>query len=63
MKALLKTDELLEWFNCKQPAKLVRLMRDRNIHFHLDALGRPITTIDAINGSLEHTDNSDKIEF
>ena len=60
---LLTTDDLYEWFRCKQPSKLKRLMRERNIAFHLDAVGGPITTMEAINGSLNGTEADHEIEF
>lgn len=64
MSVLLKTDELSEWFGCKQSAKLVRLLREKNIPFHLNAIGHPITTLDAINGSLNGKQiENDKVDF
>jgi hypothetical protein len=63
MNALLKTDELYEWFGCKQPSKLARLLRERNISYTLNNQGKPITTLDAINASLNNKQKDDEIEF
>lgn len=63
MGTLLKTDELCEWFGCKQPAKLVRLLSERNINFTLNAAGHPITTLDAINDSLKNKQDNQEVDF
>lgn len=63
MSTLLKTDDLCEWFGCKQPAKLVRLLRERNISYTLNAIGQPITTLDAINDSLKNKQDDQKVDF
>ncbi len=63
MSQLIKTDALYDWFGCKQPAKLMRVMRERNVRFHLDAIGHPITTLDAINDSLKDASTSDDVDF
>lgn len=63
MNTLLKTDDLCEWFGCKQPAKLVRLLRERNISYTLNAIGQPITTMDAINDSLKNKQTDEQVDF
>lgn len=60
MTALIKTDQLYEWFGCKQKGKLMRLMREKNIPYHLDAYGYPITTDAAINDSLKNKQTDDE---
>ena len=63
MAGLIKTDDLCEWFGCKQPAKLMRLLRERNISYTLNAVGQPITTLDAINDSLKNKQDRREVDF
>lgn len=63
MSALLKSDELCEWLGCKQPAKLARLLKERNIHYTTDMLGHPVTTLDAINDSLKNKEHDSEVDF
>lgn len=63
MNTLLKTDDLCEWFGCKQPAKLMKLLRESNISYTLNAVGQPITTLDAINDSLKSKQTDDQVDF
>lgn len=60
--ALVTTSELYEWAECKQPAKLIAWMNENNIPYRLSRKGKPITTVDAINGSLK-TEQQDEIDF
>lgn len=62
MNALIKTDELCDWSEIKQPGKLIEWLKVNNIPFRLSRTGKPITTLAAINGSLQSLE-SDEIEF
>jgi len=63
MSALVNTNELYDWADCKQPAKLEEWLRDNHIPYRLNRSGKPITTLSAINGSLKSDDLDDEIEF
>ncbi|MBL4763535.1 MAG: hypothetical protein JKY93_12665 [Gammaproteobacteria bacterium] len=62
MSALLNSDDLCAWLNCKQPAKLSGLLRERNISYHLDSKGKPCTTSDRVDASLQAA-NQEKVDF
>jgi hypothetical protein len=62
MDALIKTDKLYDWSECKQPAKLIEWLKVNNIPFRLSRTGKPITTLAAINGSLQNLQH-DEINF
>lgn len=63
MSALLKAVDLYEWAECKQRSKLIEWLNENNIAYRLSRTGNPITTIDAINASLNNKTNDDDIEF
>jgi hypothetical protein len=63
MSALLTTEELCEWFECKQPAKLARLLKEQNINYKLNAAGQPITTYEAVNDSLKNKEHDSEVDF
>jgi len=63
MSALIKTEDLYEWAECKQQSKLISWLNANNIPYRLSRTGRPITTIDAVNASLMNKKTEDEIDF
>ena len=63
MSALLTTDELYQWADCAQRAKLIEWLTANNIAFTLSRKGNPITTLDAINASLMGGSAADEVDF
>jgi|GEM_PF-6662390 len=63
MASLISTEDLCEWFKCKQPTKLATLLRERNIPYTTNAKGWPITTDIAITDSLRGKRADEEINF
>lgn len=63
MSALLRTDDLYEWTDIRQRAKLIAWLNENSIPYRLDKTGSPITTMDAVNASLLDRKISDEVAF
>jgi hypothetical protein len=64
MDQLIKYDDLREWSDVKQRNKLVDWLKENHIAFRLNRSGYPVTTVDAINKSLQSdSDPDDEVDF
>ena len=61
--ALIKTDDLLEWADCKQLARLKRWLDQNGIKYHPTPGGGICTTQAAIDASLVDSQKADEIRF
>ncbi len=63
MNRLVKYDDLKEWSDVRQRNKLIDWLKENHIAFRLNRSGYPVTTVDAINRSLESDSNDEEVDF
>jgi hypothetical protein len=63
MSALLTSDDLAEWTGFSQAAKQMEWLRENHIPYRLNRLGKPITTLEAVNASLLDRKVADEVAF
>ena len=63
MSQLIKYDDLKEWSDVKQRNKLIDWLKENHIAFRLNRDGFPVTTVDAINKSLQACTTNDEVDF
>jgi hypothetical protein len=63
MGQLVNYDDLKEWSDVRQRNKLIEWLKENHIAFRLNRSGYPVTTVDAINKSLQTDSIDDEVDF
>ena len=60
---LINYDDLKEWTGIGQRNKMIDWLNNNHIAYRLNRTGFPVTTMDAINKSLESDQFADEVDF